>query len=177
MFRNIIHQLKSKKYHAQVYGKLGYRFIDCLKLGYLGWFKNPSPNCSIDNTTINFSARIKPLEGKSITMCPNDICHLGIFEELFIYHCYDLGLPGYCPEVIFDIGAHIGLFSILASAKWSPALIFAFEPHPHNAKWAKINFNRNKISGCVIEAVAGSSTELVPFDATGGMGKVVSGDS
>ena len=176
MIKSLIYRLKTRKYHALKYAKLGYRPFDIIKLAWLGWNKPNGPNCLKDDLTTKVSARIKPLEGKSLTLCPIDICHLSIFEELFVYHCYDLDLPGYSPEIILDIGAHIGLFSISASARWSSALIFAFEPHPQNAEWARINFVRNKIPGCVIEAVAGSSTEPVYFDATGGMGKVTSGD-
>lgn len=175
MTNSFIQRFKVRKYHAQKYAKLGHTFFDSLKLAWLGWKRIEALNDSTVANANQWSARIKTLHGMSLTLCPEDICHISIFEELLVYHCYNFDLIRFDPEIIIDVGAHIGLFSILASSHWPNSLIFAFEPHPENVVWARRNFDQNSLRGCVIEAVAGSLPDQVFFDVSSGMGQVKSG--
>ena len=45
---------------------------------------------------------------------------------------YDPGIPGFSPNIIVDVGAHIGMASILFALKYPAARIIAIEPEPSN---------------------------------------------
>jgi len=53
-----------------------------------------------------------------------------IFNEVLRDDCYGVAALDWEPQYILDIGAHIGLFSLLASMLWPTARILAIEPHP-----------------------------------------------
>ena len=63
-----------------------------------------------------------------------------------------------------DIGANIGLYSILAE-KCNPSLkSYSFEPSPANAKRMKENLKLNEIINCtIIENVIGDKNEMISF--------------
>ncbi len=46
-------------------------------------------------------------------------------------------------KVFFDVGANIGIYTLIASEIQS-AKVFAFEPHPGTYKFLKINVNKNR---------------------------------
>jgi len=48
-------------------------------------------------------------------------------------------------DVVFDIGTHIGSFSILAAKKAKSGKVFSFEPLPDNYKIFSKNINLNKL--------------------------------
>jgi FkbM family methyltransferase len=174
MNHHFLQNLKIRKYHVQAFSRLGSSKLDRLKLAWLGWQKIDICKNKGTIKSKQWSVKLKHINNREILLCPNDDCHVGIFEEMFVYQSYDLNLLDFEPEIIIDVGAHIGLFSVAAAARWPKALILAFEPHPENAVWARRNFEVNKINGCVVEAVAGIESCSVNFDASSGMGYVSS---
>ena len=72
--------------------------------------------------------------------------------------------------IIIDIGANIGSFSIYAHRinKHLNPIIYAFEPHPDNAKLTEANFKRNSLVNyhIVQKAVAGTDG-VASFDISG----------
>lgn len=72
--------------------------------------------------------------------------------------------------VIVDIGANIGSFSIYAHRlnKHLNPTIYAFEPHPDNAKLTEVNFRRNGLENyhIVKKAIAGIDG-VASFDISG----------
>ena len=50
------------------------------------------------------------------------------------------------PDVIFDLGANVGLYSCLFAEKYSEAMIYAFEPVPSNFKTLEENIKLNNLS-------------------------------
>lgn len=72
--------------------------------------------------------------------------------------------------VIIDVGANIGSFSIYAHRvnKHLNPTIYAFEPHPDNAKLSEANFKRNSLANYHIlqKAVAGTDG-VSSFDISG----------
>jgi len=161
--------LKVRKYHAQAFARLGSSAVDRAKLAWLGWHKIDASNISATQNRREMSVT---LNNYTITLCPDDDCHVGIFEEMFVYQGYDLDLTSFDPDIILDVGSHIGLFSVAAASRWPDSFILAFEPHPSNAAWARRNFDGNKIRGCVVEAAVGINAGIVNFDARSGMGYV-----
>lgn len=65
-------------------------------------------------------------------------------------------------NVVFDVGANVGFFSLLAAQQVGPSgKIFSFEPLENNAKWVRHNFELNGVqNGTVrVEALGGENTE------------------
>jgi FkbM family methyltransferase len=80
--------------------------------------------------------------------------------------------------VFYDLGAHVGFFTLLASCLVGDhGQIVAFEPNPENVKYLNkhIEWNQRK-NVTVIEAAIGDQTQLVCFDPclTGAIGAVCS---
>jgi FkbM family methyltransferase len=171
-----LQQLRIRKYHTQVFAQLGFSMLDRFKLAWLGWRRIDACKNSKAADADQWCARLSIINGKRVHLCPDDVCHIGIFEEVIVHRSYELNLLSFEPEIILDVGAHIGLFSLAAAARWPNALVMAFEPHPENAVWARRNFDDNRVRGCVIEAVAGIEPGWVNFDASGGMGQLSSGE-
>ncbi len=159
----------------QAFARLGRSGLDRLKLAWLGWRRIDVSGEVRAADARQWSAKLNVLHGKKVHLCPEDVCHVGIFEEVILHRAYDLDLPGFEPDFILDVGSHIGLFSLCASARWPKASILAFEPHPDNAVWARRNFAGNGIRGSVVEAAASTKSGWMNFDLGGGMGRLNSG--
>lgn len=164
--------LSIRKYHLQTFSRLGYSARDRWRLARLGWGRVDVSEARDHSISEDWSARLKPLGGKEVHLCPHDICHLGIFEEVVIHGAYDLALIPFEPDLIIDAGAHIGLFSLQAATRWPKSAILAFEPHPENAVWARRNLSGNDIRATVIEAAVSSKPGWMEFDLGGGMGRL-----
>ncbi len=55
------------------------------------------------------------------------------FHEIWDFHIYDPPwLSGLRPEVVIDVGAHIGLFSVYAASKLGATKVISIEPEPSN---------------------------------------------
>src|SRR5262245_46805271 len=53
-------------------------------------------------------------------------------------------------EVFYDIGANIGLYTLLAARRVGPqGMVYAFEPHVANVQSLLANVALNELSGCV----------------------------
>jgi FkbM family methyltransferase len=61
----------------------------------------------------------------------SDFC---AYRDVLIFRSksYDPGIPGLSPSTIVDVGAHIGMASILFARKYPTAKIIAVEPEPSN---------------------------------------------
>lgn len=68
-------------------------------------------------------------------------------------------------DVILDIGAHIGTFSVLASRRWPKSKIYAFEPVPENCDCLMANLKEN---GCgnVIPYELAITSDCRPLEMT-----------
>jgi FkbM family methyltransferase len=91
---------------------------------------------------------LKPaaLGGRQVIIKPTDWSQTVIFDEVFLEHNYDLAKLDMEPDVILDCGAHIGLFSLMASSVFPKAKIFAFEPNPKNVALIRQQISRNSLS-------------------------------
>ena len=69
-------------------------------------------------------------------------------------------------NIVFDIGAHVGFYTLLASALVGPAgKVFAFEPLSQNVSYLKEHLRINKVENVVIhEAAVFDRTGTAPFD-------------
>jgi FkbM family methyltransferase len=115
------------------------------------------------------SARMPILQGrlcgmKWIAGSGNHGCWLGSYEYL-----EQRAFARIVPEggVVFDIGAHAGFYTLLASVLAGPrGKVFAFEPHPRNLEHLKRHLRLNSIGHVrVIEAAVADTTGWARFAA------------
>lgn len=65
--------------------------------------------------------------------------------------------PGTC---IYDIGANVGIYTLLASLRTGPAgKVYSFEPFPRNARYLRRHIELNQLQNCCVMEVAASDTE------------------
>lgn len=79
--------------------------------------------------------------------------------------------PKYKPRedhIIIDIGAHIGVFSLLAAEKVKKGRVYSIEADEENYRWLKINVESNNLSNI--------STYLLALADYRGTGKLYSGN-
>lgn len=76
-------------------------------------------------------------------------------------------------DVVFDIGAHVGYFSLLMAKLVGPTgRVFAFEPLPLNLKYLRQHVYGNNIENVEIyTAAVGKSEGWLTFDLGGGTGR------
>ncbi|MEQ8972135.1 MAG: FkbM family methyltransferase [Coleofasciculus sp. C1-SOL-03] len=136
--------------------------MDLLKLAILG-FSRGHPFSSSDLIS-KFGRQLFPqivirpnlMKGLQIELNPSDLGHLISFQEIVLERCYKLELVPFKPEKVIDCGAHIGLFSLLASRAYPEAKIIAFEPNPDNAKFIQRQLQLNTLNVSLVEAAVSS---------------------
>ena len=84
---------------------------------------------------------------------------LAIFREIWQNRIYVKDLKGPSPGVVVDIGAHVGMFSLLAATLWPHACIHAYEPEPMNHALLIKNIDSPPLSNVIAynQAVCGHS--------------------
>lgn len=99
--------------------------------------------CGIRGVSAVASFRLfgKPREFSTIPPKSNCPIHLRIdtsdfcaYRDVLIFKTkpYEPSIPGFAPKVILDVGAHIGMASILFATKYPSAKIIALEPESSN---------------------------------------------
>lgn len=77
-------------------------------------------------------------------------------------------------DVFYDIGSNIGLYACFVALAADDIFVYAFEPHPNNAERLRENFERNNITGEIIEAALADSEgemNLILDDEIAGSGQ------
>jgi FkbM family methyltransferase len=78
-----------------------------------------------------------------------------ILKEIIYDDVYRLGdLEGVGPELIIDVGAGIGSFSILVASRFPSATVLAFEPNPPTFALLQANVTRNGVPNVEIHSLA-----------------------
>jgi FkbM family methyltransferase len=88
-----------------------------------------------------------------------DITHLWVANEVLLEKVYDLSAVTFEPDFIFDLGANIGLFSLIASSKWPDAKVICVEPHHTTFRYLGKNLDINGVKAakfqCALDAHSG----------------------
>lgn len=169
---SILERCRSKQRYLATYVALADGWADRWSLLKLAWGRFDVYKAGREGSSRPWSARLDRLKGGSVSLRLDDVQHLAIFDELFLHSAYDLTLVPFIPDLILDVGAHIGLFSLLAGSHWPDTPILAFEPHPENAAWARRNTAGNGLRAAVMEAAVSSKSGWMKFNAGGGMGNL-----
>jgi len=93
-----------------------------------------------------------------------------MIDEIWAYRKYDyFGYRVTPGEVVVDIGANIGTFSLYAATVCGASRVISFEPFPDNYRVLSNNIQRNELRNvtCVNQAVAGNrGLRTLRLDAT-----------
>ena len=87
-------------------------------------------------------------------------CWLGTYEPEVLRAFADLVRPG---MVVYDVGANVGLFTLVAAARG--ARVHAFEPAPRNLHFLTAHLSRNGLADVVsvVEGAAGRASGTARF--------------
>ncbi len=71
-------------------------------------------------------------------------------------------------DVVYDIGAHVGLYTLLSSDRVGPTgHVYAFEPFPRNAEYLRQHIAINHLQNCtVVEGAVSNCAGSLHFDPT-----------
>ena len=99
-----------------------------------------------------------PLQGKKwVVGSGNHGCWLGSYEYEKQKLFQKIVRPG---DVVYDIGANAGFYSLLASVLTGPdGHVFSFEPLPENIRNIREHLKLNRIKNCTLHEVAVSSRD------------------
>jgi len=105
-----------------------------------------------------------PLRGKLwIVGSSNHGCWLGSYEYAKQKAFAAAVRPG---DSVYDLGANVGLYSLLASALVGPAgSVFSFEPAPRNLRFLRMHLKLNHVGNCFVwDAAVGRFEGTAYFD-------------
>lgn len=105
-----------------------------------------------------------------------DFDDLIIFEEVFMFDHYPLGSLGFEPDLVVDCGAHVGFFTLLASARFPEAERVSVEPNPENFECLRVHSERNRLGGELVEAAVALVAGEATFAGRGFRGSLVDHD-
>lgn len=83
-------------------------------------------------------------------------------KEIFMDDVYRLP-SGHAPDVVVDLGAHIGLTTLWMAETYKPSTIVAVEPAPSNAALARRNISANGVHAELVEAAIATSEGTAHF--------------
>lgn len=67
-------------------------------------------------------------------------------------------------DILFDIGANIGVYTCIAGDKLEEGKVVAFEPYQPNVRRCQENIEKNNVNAEVVERVLSNSKDTVEFD-------------
>ncbi|MEM7384151.1 MAG: FkbM family methyltransferase [Verrucomicrobiota bacterium] len=120
------------------YAGLADRWRDKLPLSFLGLIRGhlPVSGSRLDGflRTVAGDFKVRPsiLGGESAFLDISDPSMVTIFDELVLNATWDLSAVEGPFDLVLDLGAHTGLFSIMSAARYRRAAVVAFEPNPDN---------------------------------------------
>jgi FkbM family methyltransferase len=106
-----------------------------------------------------------PLRGKKwIVGAGTNACWVGTYE---VPRLRALGNAATQGAVVYDVGANVGIYSLLASLRvGASGMVYAFEPLDRNLKYLHRHISLNNLQNCIILETAVSNREGgLPFSA------------
>ena len=80
-----------------------------------------------------------------------DLTHLWVADEVLVERVYQLDPVPFVPDLVLDLGANIGLFTLLASQRWPNASLVCVEPHPITFSFLCDNLALNGVSAMKLQ--------------------------
>ena len=88
---------------------------------------------------------------RSILVSAADHTHLWAAKEVLVDEVYELNRVPFTPELIVDLGANIGAFSLLAATRWPQAALICVEPHPGTFGYLSANIRDNSVRATLLQ--------------------------
>lgn len=82
----------------------------------------------------------------TILLAGKNSSNLGIINEVFFYQDYLKHFKSTNPQIIFDIGANVGYFTIFAKSHFPSAKVYSFEPFAQSFELLNEQIKLNKLS-------------------------------
>jgi len=76
-----------------------------------------------------------------------EIAHSNLLSEIYYHNVYDIHHIYEPGEIVIDVGAHVGVFTLKAAQR--KAIVHAIEPHPDNFKMLVQNVTRNQLKNVI----------------------------
>ena len=105
----------------------------------------------------------KQLNGMKLLVDPTDWSQTLIVQEILLQNNYNLDKVRFEPQVVYDCGAHIGIFSLLAKSRFPHARITAYEPNPHNARIVRRQIQANHLDINLVESAVSTENKRLSF--------------
>lgn len=80
-----------------------------------------------------------------------DLTHLWVADEVLVEHVYQLDAVPFTPDLVLDLGANIGLFTLLAARRWPEAKCICVEPHPTTFSFLCDNLALNRVNAIKLQ--------------------------
>jgi FkbM family methyltransferase len=103
------------------------------------------------------------LSGYKVLLATDDPSQATVFQEVFLEKVYELERVPFRPTRIVDCGAHIGMFTLLAAARFRDARITVFEPKASNAQLLRENCRLNGLNAAIFEVAVSDHDGVVAF--------------
>jgi FkbM family methyltransferase len=88
----------------------------------------------------------------------SDVTHLWVADEVLIEGVYNLECVPFVPDVVLDLGANIGLFTLLAAKRWPGATFVSVEPHPTTFSFLCDNLALNHVAATKLQCAVDTET-------------------
>jgi FkbM family methyltransferase len=97
-----------------------------------------------------------------------DMTHLYVVDEIFRDKVYDLSKVPFTPDVVLDVGANIGMFTLTAAKRWPRAAFVCVEPHPETFSFLCRNLEDNGVRAVKLQCAVDAQEDT--GDKAGGAG-------
>lgn len=119
-------------------------------IGVRSWWRSSCLQAWLKSADFRFCCRIGQNQ-YTVVVSGNDITHVWVANEVLVEKVYDLSVVPFEPNIIFDIGANIGLFSLIAASKWPTAKLISVEPHPTTFCYLVKNLQANGVKAAKLQ--------------------------
>jgi FkbM family methyltransferase len=87
-----------------------------------------------------------------------------LYDEIFVQEVYArYGVTIAADDVLFDVGANIGMFSLYMASKYEGVRLFCFEPAPHCLERLKVNLDHLGDNARIFPTALGETTGEAEF--------------
>ena len=156
--------LQKLKHYVYPANRLDGRFIARLKRGVINYAQVNSwwPLPPVQRWIRQHRFQFRHGENGSTThvkVSGADITHLWVADEVLVERVYQLNDVPFTPDLVLDLGANIGLFTLLAAQRWPGAQFVCVEPHPTTFSFLCDNLELNGVKAmklqCALDAEVG----------------------
>jgi len=103
-----------------------------------------------------------------------ELMYFSEYERVLVLDLIDELQPG---DIVFDIGANIGMYTIVVAKALKEGSVIAFEPHPPNRDRLERNAELNRVGDCVSVCDVALSNETATVSLTDKYGKSADNDA